>query len=301
MTSDRSKLEAHDSVKVMALRRDGSCSICAAQLPAGERAQWDAVAKAVTCLSCVEGPPPDAVPAVVDGGLKSPSALAGDAPHLPIDFGTPGASARKEHERRQAKREQRIQEKWGTGRLGRIAKALSDDPQSTTAWAKGSRGEELVAELLQKFLGDDAVLLHDRKVPGTRGNIDHIAVARSGVWVIDAKNFKGKVEKRDQGGLFKSDIRLYVGGGDRTKKVNGLGWQIDAVRSVVADAQAPVHAALSFVGAEWPVFFARPLLINEVCVTWPKKLAELILRDGPLDDEAIERLTLLLSQRLPAN
>jgi hypothetical protein len=84
---------------------------------------------------------------------------------------------------------------------------LSDDPQSTTAWAKGSEGERRLAEHLLRTVGGRAVLLHDRKVPHTRGNIDHIAIAASGVWVIDAKNYNGLVERRDVGGWFKTASR----------------------------------------------------------------------------------------------
>lgn len=66
------------------------------------------------------------------------------------------------------------------GRLAGVVKFLSDDPQSITAWAKGSEGERRLARHLLAAVGDRAVLLHDRKVPGTRGNIDHIAIAAVG-------------------------------------------------------------------------------------------------------------------------
>lgn len=33
--------------------------------------------------------------------------------------------------------------------------------------------------------------VHDRRIPGSRANIDHIAVAATGVWVIDTKNATG--------------------------------------------------------------------------------------------------------------
>jgi hypothetical protein len=32
------------------------------------------------------------------------------------------------------------------------------------------------------------------------------------VFVVDVKNYKGKVETRDRGGFFSTDDRLYVGG-----------------------------------------------------------------------------------------
>ena len=80
----------------------------------------------------------------------------------------------------------------------------------------------LLAESLAKRVGDRAVLLHDCKVPKTRGNIDHIAVGPNGIWVIDAKHYKGAVARRDVGGFFREDLRLYVGGRDQTKLVTGV-------------------------------------------------------------------------------
>ncbi|MDQ6613442.1 MAG: NERD domain-containing protein, partial [Actinomycetota bacterium] len=67
------------------------------------------------------------------------------------------------------------------------------------------------------------MLLHDRKVRGTRGNIDHLAIASSGLRVIDAKNYAGMVEHRDVGGWLRSDRRIHVGGRDRTKITGGMG------------------------------------------------------------------------------
>ena len=48
------------------------------------------------------------------------------------------------------------------------------------------------------------MVLHDRAVPGGRANIDHIAVVPSGVWVIDTKHYRGRLEQRDLGGWFVS-------------------------------------------------------------------------------------------------
>lgn len=297
-------------VKQMVLKRADRCRECGAELPVGTRAEWNSDLRVVTCVPCVEARPPApmapsdemAAPAPPPGSVSSESvdSVVEEGP-APIDVGVPGASARQEHQRRQAKRERRIEEKWGTGRLGRIAKALSDDPQSTRAWKEGAIGEERVAQVLTERLGDTAVLLHDRKVPGTRGNIDHIAVASSGVWIIDAKRYKGRVEKRDKGGWFRTDFHLYVGGRDRTKLVEAMGWQHDAVRSALGDEDVPVHTALTFVGAEWPLLFPKPLRIGGVLVSWPAKLADLIGEPGPLDDEVVERIARTLATALTAN
>ena len=93
-----------------------------------------------------------------------------------IDHGTAGFGARKEYDRRVAKREQAIEAKWGTGRMGRFVKFVSDHPQSTSAWAKGARGEELLGRRLNDELDGKAAVLHDRKMPGTSANIDHIVI-----------------------------------------------------------------------------------------------------------------------------
>lgn len=154
------------SKKLMKLRYAGQCSVCDVALPAGTRAEYDNARKAVTCLGCV-GPPQAAStgPAPRPSSPSRPLAQATQIPppHVPdrvittaefevepLDVGTAGASARKEHQRRQQKREQQLEEKWGTGFFGHVAKTLSDDPQSTTAWKTGAEGEERLAALLSQ-------------------------------------------------------------------------------------------------------------------------------------------------------
>lgn len=213
-----------------------------------------------------------------------------------IATGVPGGSARREYERRHQRREQRIDERWGP--LAGLVKFLSDDPQSDSAWAKGSAGEQVLAGRLRKLLGDRAVLLHDREVPRTRGNIDHIAVAASGIWVIDAKKYKGRVEHRDVGGWFKTDLRLYVGSRDHTKLADGLAWQVDAVRRALEGVEVPINAALCFVEAEWGLF-PKAARHNGVWVTWSAKLAEMIAEPGPLTPEDVTDVASRIATALP--
>ncbi len=280
------------ATKQLALRRDDHCASCSAPLAIGMTAQWDSIARSVTCLPCVA----EAEPLASD----TTDSRTGTPEPRPLDLGEPGRSARQEHDRRRARGEARIEKRWGTGRLGKMAKFLSDDPQTTKAWAAGASGEERVAQVLHERLGASAVLLHDRKVPGTRGNIDHLAIASSGVWVIDTKRYSGKVEQRDVGGWFKTDLRLYVGGRDRTGTVKGLGWQVDAVYRALEAEDIPIHSALSFAGAKWPILFAQPFRLQDVWISWPAKLADLIAAPGTLSGEDIDRLARRLSVRLPS-
>lgn len=61
-------------------------------------------------------------------------------------------------------------------------------------WLKGAAGEYLMDQSLHRRLNKDAVILTDRAIPGTKSNIDHVVIAPSGVWIIDSKKWKGKIE-----------------------------------------------------------------------------------------------------------
>ena len=74
-----------------------------------------------------------------------------------VEPGTAGASARREFERRKAKREERIRAKHP--KLGGLILALSDERQSTTAWDTGAAGEERLGKGLDRLASDTLRLL----------------------------------------------------------------------------------------------------------------------------------------------
>jgi hypothetical protein len=57
---------------------------------------------------------------------------------------------------------------------------------NAATWGKGSNGECRLAAFVEREVGDAVIPLHDRLIPGSGGNIDHIFVASTGVWVVDA-------------------------------------------------------------------------------------------------------------------
>jgi hypothetical protein len=213
-----------------------------------------------------------------------------------IEKGIPGKSSLDEFQRKHDKRQQRIEEKFG--RFAGIVKFLTDDPQSITAWKKGSVGERELAASLEKNLGSNVILLHDRKVPKTKANIDHIVIAPSGVWVVDAKNYSGLVQQRDVGGFFKTDLRLYVGSRNCTKLVDGMDWQVKAVLRTLGDQDCPVSSAICFTDAEWG-WFAKPFTIEGVFISGPNALARRIAEPGPLSGQVVEEIGIILSNSLP--
>jgi hypothetical protein len=166
--------------------------------------------------------------------------------------GEAGSSARREAERKRAKR---LGEQAQRGPINRVVAALfgpTAEQKRAVAlehrWETGAGGEELLADFLAKRC-PDAWLLHDRRVPHSRANIDHIAVTASGVYVIDTKRYTGKIVVNKP--IF-GDAKLTIKGRDRTSLIVKLDRQVEVVRDVLSDSapQAPVHGCLCFVAPE---------------------------------------------------
>jgi predicted RNA-binding protein YlqC (UPF0109 family) len=280
--------------RVMALRRPDTCTACGTALSVGTRAEWNPSLKMVTCLTCVGYHTPS---------NPSPAAAAPPSVPTPFERGTPGASARRKYDRLHNQREEQTKEKLGR-RLGGVYLALSNEPQSTRAWGIGSKGEQLLGGYLESLHDESRVIvLHDRRIPGSRANIDHIAISRNGIYAIDAKNYEGKVQKIDRGGWFSTDERLYVGRRDCTKLVGKMGSQVDAIRSALGDAlvrefEVDLKAALCFVDAERSLF-AKPFNIGGVWIGWAKALGERLLADGSLEGEQLMTLARRVTTALP--
>ena len=124
------ELMAVSSPRAVRLRRPDRCVACGRELAVGNRAVWDPARRVVTCLEC-------------DGASYEPSDEA-------LDAGAPGASARREYDRRHARHEERARQKLGV--IGVAVARLIDEPMTTTAWKTGAAGEARVGARLEKLL-----------------------------------------------------------------------------------------------------------------------------------------------------
>ena len=270
-----------------------TCGICRAIVPAGMPTWSRGQRNSIVCVSCHDSSQRQLISPETN---PTNGSLLGDV-NGGIDSGSAGLSSLNEFQRRYDRREAQIDARFG--RLAGLVKLLTDDPQSISAWKKGSAGERRLAASLMENLGSRAVLLNDRRVPGTRGNIDHLVIAASGVWVVDAKNYAGRIQQRDVGGLFRTDLRLYVGGRDRSTVVAGLDWQVAAVLKALDNRSVPVRRAVCFTDAEWGLF-AKPFMMSGTFVSGPNALSRKIAEPGPLGTRDIRELALHLAQALPA-
>jgi hypothetical protein len=263
------------------LRWPGVCVVCGSALQAGTRAWWEAATRTVTCAACRET-------------MTEPSAAQAMRPVL--DRGRPGASAAREHQRRKSNREARTRK--AHPRIGGLLLALRGAPQHESAFHRGELGEQAVAASLEQRTAHGlTIILNDRRMPGGRGNIDHLAIAATGVFVIDAKNIKGKVRVAKP--LFGA-AKLRIAGRDRTKLINGLDRQVSAVRDALeanGHACVPVQGVLCFTTANLPLL--GTLKMREHLLLHRKALAKRLNTSGPLQPPTIDLLARTLAAALP--
>jgi hypothetical protein len=292
--------------KRMKIRRDDRCAVCGTELLAGTTAYWIGTERVVRCALCHNGVLDEFVEPAGTGTshVREAAAQVDATQQQSANLGprdAAGRSAQSEYDKRSARelaqKEHRVAEdtKWRREVkerrpvLGRIASAVTPKPQitpesqATKAWKVGAEGERRVAEVLTGLAGIE--VLHDRLVPGSRANIDHIAIGPSGVFVIDAKKYTGRVESRDVGGLFRTDERLYVNNRDRSKLVDGVLRQLDVVRAALGDgglADVEVRGVLCFVGCDWG-WIMRTKRVRSVTALWPTALPDHVSVAGPLE------------------
>ena len=239
------------------LPRAGACDDCGRRLKRGSEALFDA-GTTTLCIECVTL----------------------DTVH---SLGVPGGGARKEHDRRRERHQTKV--RTAHPKLGGLILALSDDPSHVRAWQIGAVGEEEFGRRLSGIASETMKVLHDRKVPASAANIDHLAVTSEGIWVLDAKRYKGKVETRGHGLLSRRPPDLYVGGRNQMKLVRGVTKQAEVVRTVLQSmpaehgvAEIPVRPALVFIGAEFGLF-PSPLTVDGVWVGWGKAVRKRLMEE----------------------
>jgi hypothetical protein len=181
--------------------------------------------------------------------------------------GEAGRSAREQFEKRVATSRAKRIDFFGP-RFGKFLNFLIGDSTSTAAWRKGASGEAAVGEFLSKFAAEnDFYVLHDRAIPGSKANIDHLLISDRGVFVIDAKNYTGLIQIRGEGNFFNSREVLYVGNRNQSKLVDGVKKQVLIVANALAklNSEIPVTGMLAFVEADFPILF-KPQAIDGVLI-----------------------------------
>ncbi|WP_091780262.1 hypothetical protein [Pedococcus dokdonensis] len=144
--------------------------------------------------------------------------------------------------------------------------------------------------------------LHDRRMPGRRGRIAHLAFGAGGVYVIDvvrAKNASVEVRVVDE--LDHDTHELVVDGRPMNTTVSATQSRVEIVRALLDEVEltsVPVIGVMCFVDASVPD--DGDLAVAGVHVTGRSGLPALVGAEGALEADHRETLREYLIERLPA-
>jgi hypothetical protein len=139
--------------------------------------------------------------------------------------------------------------------------------RSSVSWQVGAAGERRTAKMLGGLPG--WVVLHDRAIPGSRANLDHLMIGPAGVIYADTKNWGSKKSQlRVQGG------ELWYGRYPQTKALQTVRWEADRASRELG---VPVEALVVVHGAKVP---GGSVMLEGVTVIPAKKLRRTVANRG---------------------
>jgi len=113
------------------------------------------------------------------------------------------------------------------------------------AWRRGAAGERRTARLLGPLERHGWAVLHDLAVPGSRANMDHLVIGPGGVFVIDSKQYRGRLQLDPSG-------RLWHGGYPLAPRLRAVSFEADQTAQVLPDPGVVVLPIVAVHGAQVP-------------------------------------------------
>jgi hypothetical protein len=151
------------------------------------------------------------------------------------------------------------------------------------AWRRGAAGEQRTARLLAGLERHRWVVLHDLALPGSRANLDHLVIGPGGVFVVDSKQYRGRLQLDPSGRLWHSRYSL-------GPTLHAVDFEADRAAQILADPQVVVPiVAVHGAKVPWgkvvtngvPVVAARrlPSMLRQLpAVLGPERVADLAAR-----------------------
>jgi hypothetical protein len=140
-------------------------------------------------------------------------------------------------------------------RLGLVVAALAAAAASwglrfrpspeAVAWRRGAAGERHTARLLGPLERHGWAVLHDLAVPRSQANIDHLVIGPGGVFVIDSKQYRGRLQLDPSG-------RLWHGRYPLTATLQAVSFEADQAALVLPDPGVVVVPIMAVHGAQVP-------------------------------------------------
>jgi Nuclease-related domain len=114
-----------------------------------------------------------------------------------------------------------------------------------SAWRHGAAGERRTARLLAPLERHRWAVLHDLAVPGSRANLDHLVIGPGGVFAIDSKQYRGRLQLDAVGKLWHGRYPL-------APAVGAASWEADQAAQVLPDPGMAVVPIVAVHGAKVP-------------------------------------------------
>ncbi|WP_438297797.1 nuclease-related domain-containing protein [Streptomyces sp. HUAS TT7] len=165
--------------------------------------------------------------------------------------------------------------------------------RADNSWAKGAAGEVATARLLAPLARRGYAVLHDRAIPGSRANLDHLVIGTAGVAYVDSKAWRSKKSRlRVEGGT------LRYGRYDQSEALRKVAWEAEQASRALGCEVRPFVAVH---GAKIPGPRSR-IEVQGVTIVAAKRLPRLLQNLMPQPGWTAERITAveqLAEQRLP--
>jgi hypothetical protein len=113
------------------------------------------------------------------------------------------------------------------------------------AWRRGAAGERRTAQLLDPLERHGWAVLHDLAIPGSRANIDHLVIGPGGVFVVDSKHYRGRLQLDPTG-------RLWHGRYPLAPVLRAVDYEADQAARVLVDPDVVVVPIVAVHGAQVP-------------------------------------------------
>ena len=113
------------------------------------------------------------------------------------------------------------------------------------AWRRGAAGERRTARLLDPLERQGWAVLHDLAVPGSRANLDHLVIGPGGVFVIDSKQYRGRLQLDPSGQLWHGRYPI-------APTLRAVSFEADQAAQVLPDPGVVVLPVVAVHGAQVP-------------------------------------------------
>lgn len=98
----------------------------------------------------------------------------------------------------------------GKGGARRVVERLLGVRTADRSWRRGAVGEERVAALLDRTLGDGWAVVHDLTIGSQGANLDHLVIGPAGVFALNTKHLTGNVVVYDRAILHNGTNRRFL-------------------------------------------------------------------------------------------